>query len=299
MRLLLVDGMNNLYRSYFAYSRMTNNNKPVSCIYGFPMILESVIRRYKIDKVIVVWDGNKSKHRLRILPDYKGTRKGVGVDKEDLYSQRDTVMKILSYLGIPQVWNSKVEADDYLYALTRKYKSKYEVFILSTDKDFHQLLAKGVRIINTKLQVVLSRKNYAYHFGVDPNQSLDYLILVGDKSDNIRGYPGIGDKRAKDFLEKYSSIKKFLNTSEEHRNIDKHKLAEVYATNRLLISLPLFYKKFIKGKIGISYWDNLKTPTIDIKSLKRICNIFNIRTFLNPDFINTFKNVKSKEISDN
>lgn len=290
-KIVIVDGNNQLYRAHFSHLNLDYKGKLVSAIYGMPQIISSVIKRLKPHYFFICWDGKKHPRRLELCPEYKAKRKNFGVDWEQIIRQKPICMRLFKLLGISQVWSMGMEADDYIYALVRKYKRDpdNEIVIVSTDKDFHQLLCRNVKIWDDKKKVLLTRNNLIKYYPYTPKQCVDYLILNGDDSDNIKGYKGMGEKRIPAFLELFSSIEYFLKSKKEHKGIDKKKLAELYLINNELINLKLFYEKNIKGKVEIEYYKNLRNPKPNKLKFRRLCAKYGIKTFLKTDFINTFK----------
>lgn len=286
-KVLIMDGHNMMYRQYHSLARLTNKGKPVSIIYGLPLLVSSYLKRFNPKEAILVWDGRKSAIRKSLLPDYKLRDKRVDMDMEDIFSQREVVMEIFSYLGLNQVHNPDQEADDLIYMLTRKHtKAGNRVVIASNDKDFHQLISKRVNVINAK-EVLLTPNNLLDNFNYSPQQVVDYLCLDGDKSDKIPGYPGMGEKRISLFFSEFASITEYLQSNKTLKHLDKKRLEEIYERNRQLIDLNLYYKKYLKGNAKIRYIPR-KNPEMNIKALKKICARYSIVSFNRSSFINPF-----------
>lgn len=290
--IVIIDGNNYAYRSYYAYSRFSNKQgEPTSVLYGMPLAVQKIIKDLKPKKTFIVMDGNRHKKRLEVLPDYKRREKKVSLrfDPENFFKQKDEVADLFhNVLGIPVYKSKGQEADDLIYKLVRKYKKLgYPVIICSSDKDFAQLIDDQVNIYNFKKECLINPVNAYFEYGYKPEHCVDFLILTGDSSDNIKGYPGIGPKTAEKFLETYGSIKNFLKSGDNYKKIDKDKLAEVYKRNRILIDLVYFNRRFnLKHKLQYAF-DN--EPKKDIKSLKLFCSNYNINIFLAPTFTKYFK----------
>lgn len=289
--IVIIDGNNTLYRAHFSHLGLDYKGKLVSAIYGMPQIVASIIKRLKPNDLYLCWDGKKSKRRLEICPDYKGKRKKFGFDYEQIIKQRLTCMRIFRCLGVKQVYSQNMEADDYIYMLVRKFKKDPNnlIYIVSSDKDFHQLLCSNVKIWNDKEKRLITKNNLIKYFPYTPKQCVDYLSLVGDSSDNIKGYRGMGEKRTPTFLNDFASIENFLNSKKEYKGVNKEKLQQLYLINKELIDLKYFYEKNIKGKIKIEYYKNLESPKPKINTLRKICAKYNIKTFLKSNFINSYK----------
>jgi DNA polymerase-1 len=283
-----VDGNNLLYRAYYKFRGLTSpGGKPTSCIYGFPFILKSVISKFNPDFVYVVFDGGRDRHRIKIHPEYKKREQKLGFDYEDFKKQKEEVMALCTRLNCQVIFKQDMEADDLIYLLTRRLEGKK--LILSSDKDFNQLLSNGVEIYNPSKEVKVTLKSIERHFGYTAEQTVDYLILTGDKSDNIPGYPGIGEKRAMGFLKEYSSIRKYLKEEKHHKLINNALLAEIYARNKYLIDLRYFYRKYLLG-LQIPLFGK---PLFDAVYVAKISRQYSINTFSKTDFLKIFKDLKT------
>ncbi len=249
-----------------------------------------MIKTQRPDEVIVCWDGKKNERRLKICPTYKQKRLKLGKDYEEPREQRPKVMSLLFHLGIPQVWDMSMEADDYIYWLVKKYKANpdNQIVIASTDKDFHQLLCRNVTIWDDKVKRKLTRHNLTEHYPYTPKQCVDYLSLFGDKSDEIAGYRGIGEVKAKDFVSKHS-IKEFLESDATYKGIDKIKLKKLYKVNREMIDLKYFHNKNLLGKIKIKYLLDKKKPKLNVEKFRAECDKNNLIIFKKSTFIKTFQ----------
>lgn len=287
-KILIIDGNNMLYRAYYKFQNLRTSKGVLSgVIYGFPYIMNALIKSHLPDDVIVVFDGGRDKKRMEISPDYKGSRKiKLGFDAEDFYRQRDEVIKILHILGIKVLYQKHKEADDLIWLATRRIKRHCQVVIVSSDKDFNQLISKNVSIWNPKLDKRVTHKNCKELTGYEPHQCVDYLTFTGDASDNIKGVPGIGEKRAKDFLEMGQSIESYLlSNDKELKGFEKSKLEDVFLINRKLIGIRLFVRKYM----------SLRDATISIpkkintKELNFFCSKHEINTFGTKNFIHAFE----------
>ncbi len=280
---LILDGNNLAHRSYHSMARLNNKGKPVSIIYGLPNLVGSMIKKFKPKRVYLVWDGEKSKIRLGLCPDYKGHRAyNRNFDPEDFYKQRDKVMEVFHTLGVKQLHNIKYEADDVIYMLAKRFEDR-RVIIASNDKDFHQLISDTVRIYNASGDI-LTPSNLYEKKAYNPSSCVDYLCLVGDNSDNIKGYPGIGEVRGKQFLKEHSSIENFLSSNKTHKGIDKEKLEQLYATNRQLIDLA-YYNKLHMAKAKLKFFKDDKQPEINKPALFKICDEYHILSFRKLQFL--------------
>jgi len=323
-RIVIVDANNLGYAAFFAHKRLNYDTsrffmnkhgqkiyrlstKSIALIFGLPEMIRKLIKDLNPDELILCWDGSVHKERMKLNPNYKGHRKeNFQYDRKNFHYQKKRVMRLFYILGIKQVHHPDMEADDFIYMLTEKYRAdtNNQVVIVSRDKDFFQLIKKNVVIWDT-YQVhstgfttkktlknpKLFKSSIPQNYGYYPKQGVDYLSLVGDKSDDIPGYHGIGHIRTLAFLKKHSSIKKFINSDAEHSLIDKKKLAKLWKLNRMLIGLRLFFNKFIKDKIDITYYRGKPNPQFRLKKLHQYCDKYNLKTFRKEGFIEIYKNL--------
>jgi len=163
---------------------------------------------------IVVWDGGLSVARMASLPEYKAQRPEM---PEDLRQQLDEIVAYLDAAGIASYCSPGIEADDYIACLARQAsEAGMNVVIASSDKDFMQLVSARVGLLNPndKSEAVWTDEQVRAKAGVEPSQIVDWLSLMGDHVDNIRGVPGVGTKTATDLL------KQFGSTENLYRHLD-------------------------------------------------------------------------------
>jgi 5'-3' exonuclease len=288
-KFLIIDGNNFLYRAYYKHANLRASSGALSgVIYGFPNMLQALIKHQSPNDVIIVFDGGRDEHRKKIHPEYKRREQKIGFDREDFYRQKDDLLKILKCLGIKTLTVEKREADDIIWGLTKKLRKENQVVIVSSDKDFNQLISKNVSIWNPKANMRYSNKNIKTQTGFDYHEWVDYLILNGDESDNIKGMKGVGEKRARKFLDEFGSIERYLKSDcKELKGFEKPLLEEVFLLNRQLIDLRLFYRRYLKENIELK----VKIPKlkkVDVLELSFQCAKHDIYTFKEEKFINVF-----------
>lgn len=297
MRILIIDGNNTMHRALHSYARLQNHGKPVSIIYGMPILVNGLINQFSPDDVYICWDGHtdlsgfRSPHRLKLCPGYKmGRKTKTKEERISMFHQKNEVMNLFHTLGVKQIFNPKMEADDYIYMLVRKLlKDKdNKITIISTDKDFHQLVCSRVKIYNTASRKLIHLKNLKIDYDYEPWNCVDYLSLVGDGSDNIKGMPGVGPKTAMGLIEQFGSIKEYLKSDETFGRVNKELLAKIYRNNKYLIDLKLFYKKYLKGIIKINYFKGNDNPKLDKASLFRICKEYSIKSLKEKNFLKNY-----------
>jgi 5'-3' exonuclease len=189
--------------------------------------------------------------------------------------------------------NPKSEADDVITKLViRLRKLGHEnIIIVSGDKDFHQLISRTVRVYSESRKKLLNHAECQKEFGYHPMQCVDYLTLVGDDSDNIKGYPQIGHKRAMDLLEKYTNLTNFIESEDKHNLIDKKKLRTLIIRNEVMIDLMQYWRKHGKKEKMMYYKDN-KEPALQKNKFLRLSAKYNMRKLMSSNFIKAFKLIK-------
>jgi DNA polymerase-1 len=210
-RLFLLDGMALAYRAYFAFiARPLINSKGMntSAIYGFVTTLMKILEEEKPDHCAVVFDTKEPTFRHVLFPDYKATRQKM---PEDMVSQLDMLKDVVRAFRTPLIELPGYEADDVIGTLARRAeKEGLMTYMVTGDKDFMQLLSPSIRMYRPGKNVtdaeIVDEAGVRAKFGVPPDGVIEVLGLIGDKSDNVPGVPGIGEKTAIPLIQKYGTI---------------------------------------------------------------------------------------------
>ena len=287
-RVLLVDGNNILHQSFHKFEKLkSTDGKPSGAIFGFFKSLHMYIDRFQPNDVYITFDNGHSPLRDKLLPEYKEHRQNISYDRESLFAQKAVIMKILRMLRIKYLFDKNnstgFEGDDLLaYLYFKKIRKECLVTIVSSDKDFNQLLTTDrVKIFNPRKEEYVRQTNCESLFGYTSYETVDYLSLVGDSSDDIPGFPGIGPVKARKFLDKWHSIAKYLEL-----NADA-KMKEVYERNRQLIDLKWFVDNH-----SLDLDKVLKTYTrrkINYEKFREVCIEYSFNSFMTDIFIEPFK----------
>ncbi|MBS1785582.1 MAG: DNA polymerase I [Acidobacteria bacterium] len=210
-RLYLLDTFAFIFRSYFANPRLKNG-----AAYTFARIALQLLEKHKPTHIAAVFDTPEPTFRHEIYPDYKANRDAM---PEDLRPQIPLIRQLIEAMNIPIVELPGFEADDVMGTLAKRAAADgLGAVIVSPDKDLLQLVddAAGITVLNTKDgEVWHDNEGVKARMGVYPNQVVDYLSLLGDASDNVKGVPGIGEKGAAQLLEKYGSLEGVLAAKAE------------------------------------------------------------------------------------
>ena len=222
--LMIVDGNNIAYRAFHTPqgSLTTKQGEPSGVIYGFLNSLRSYLEKFpETIRCVVMWDGGKAEWRKQIYPEYKGNR-NYGKDEEEkakfdgLFKQINILNEFLPKLGINSVKIYKQEADDLVAIACRLLAVNQEpALIVTSDKDMLQLVDTNISIYTPYKDKVISLLNFYEETGVTKEAYIGYRALLGDPSDNIQGVPGIGEKTAKNLMDKYGHINNILSATGE------------------------------------------------------------------------------------
>lgn len=231
-KIILLDGNSLSYRAFYAMPALQNKSGLyTNSVYGFTLMLERMLEDIKPKYALVAFDKGKQTFRHKTYQDYKGTR-----DKRpsELVEQFGYVRELLDSYGIKYEEHFDYEADDIIGSYAKlAEKAGLEVIIISGDKDLTQLASDNITIYYTK-RGVTEVDHYTPEFinekyGLSPEQIIDMKGLMGDKSDNIPGIAGIGEKTAIKLLAEYKTVENVLDNID---NISGKKLKERLAEGK-------------------------------------------------------------------
>ncbi|MEW6304827.1 MAG: 5'-3' exonuclease H3TH domain-containing protein [Verrucomicrobiota bacterium] len=212
MRLLLVDGHAYAYRAFYAIRQLSSpSGRPTNAIYGFVKMLGKLLENLKPTHCAVIWDGGLAPERLAALPEYKAQRPPM---PDALEEQLDGIVEYLHGAAIASFCRDGIEADDWIATLACAAAADgFEVVVASSDKDFMQLVSPRIGLINPndKTEAIWKADQVVNKTGVQPEQIVDWLCLVGDSVDNIPGAPGIGAKTAAQLLREFGSLEQVFS----------------------------------------------------------------------------------------
>ncbi len=206
-KLVIVDGNSLANRAFYALPFLTNSKvQPSGAIYGFANLVTKIITDYRPDGIVVAFDHARKTFRTEIYPDYKGTRKPTPIE---LTSQFPEIKKMLSLMKIKVIEQDGIEADDIIGTIAKN--SNCDKIIVSGDRDLLQLISKDTEVWLTMKGVTellkVNESNLVENFEViNPSQIVELKALMGDKSDNIPGVSGIGEKTALKLLKEFGSL---------------------------------------------------------------------------------------------
>ncbi len=199
------------YRAYFSFiARPLINSKGenTSAIYGFVTALMKILDDEKPDHIAVVFDTKEPTFRHRLYAPYKATRQKM---PEDMAAQMDKLKEVVRAFNTPLLELPGFEADDIIGTLARRAENEGVMTMMVTgDKDFMQLISPMIKMYKPGKSggdpELVEEAGVMEKFGVTPDRVIDVLGLIGDKSDNVPGVPGVGEKTAIPLIQKYGSM---------------------------------------------------------------------------------------------
>jgi len=238
-KLFLLDGMALIYRAHFALSktpRFTSGGLNTSAMLGFTNTLLEVLRKERPTHMAVVFDTEAPTERHTEFEHYKAQREAM---PEDLAAAIPYIYKIILGFNIPVITSDGYEADDIIGTLAKKAEAKgYQVYCMTPDKDFAQLVSENIRIykparLGNEMEILGVKEVLAKWEVERVEQVIDILGLWGDAVDNIPGIPGIGEKTAKLLIKQYGSVENIIANSHELKGKQRENV-EQFAEQGLL-----------------------------------------------------------------
>ena len=217
-RLLILDSNSLLNRAFYAIPPLTNSEGiHTNAVYGFTNMLFKMKEEIKPDYIVAAFDRKAPTFRHKEYEDYKAGRKKM---PPELGEQFPLVKEVLNLLAVNIYEIDGFEADDIIGTLAQfAEKNGIEVFIVTGDRDALQLASDNIKVVITKKGVtetaVYNKEAFIEEFGVTPTQYIDVKGLMGDKSDNIPGVPGVGEKTAFKLISTYGSMEGVLSHIDE------------------------------------------------------------------------------------
>jgi DNA polymerase-1 len=223
--LFIIDGSNNVYRSYFAIRNLTTSaGFSSNAIYGFTTTLRMLLKDFNPDCIAVAFDEGRETVRTAQYADYKKDRRPM---PDDLVVQIPLVYEVLEGFHIPIIRSTEWEADDFIGSLACAARDRgYDVVIATSDKDFFQLIGNGIRLYHTGREVLYDDKGVEEAFGLPPEKVVDVMAIWGDAIDNIPGVPGIGEKGAKTLIREFGSLEGVYENLDQIKRASQKKSLE-------------------------------------------------------------------------
>lgn len=291
------DGNNLTRRAQYAHADLSvhaagREPMPTGVCFGVMKAIEKINDiAYRAE---VVWDAGH-KFRSKLDPGYKANRRATGPvppeieeSEADYRKQLALAQSMLRNLGVAQVSAPGEEADDVIATLVRRYEAEgLRVLIVSTDQDFYQLVRNRVHILASKggNDVYVTRKHLMRETGLKPQQFLDVMSFCGDRGDNVKGVPRIGEKTAIDIVKAAPGLAKAIVNDEPFEGWD----ADVPTRVLTLMRAAVFeHKKIVKLARRLTRLRTLPEVSIDVgerdlRKLRQQCTMLGFRSLLDQD----------------
>jgi len=216
-KLVIIDTFNFLHRAYHAIPKSfrSSDNTPTNAVYGVCSMLTSVIKETNPDFIISALDSKGPTFRSEEFSNYKAHRKELD---EELVVQIPIIFEALEKFGVEMVVCEGYEADDVIGTLAHKYDGKYEIYIISNDRDLWQLITPTTFILLPTLKggfEKIDQQIAVERLGFDIKHLVDYKALRGDSSDNIPGVHGIGEVGAKKLISSFGTLEDIYSHIDE------------------------------------------------------------------------------------
>lgn len=221
-KILLIDGNNFCYRVFWTNRSLMYNGASVSLLYGVFKHLAGLKKTYSDYCFVIVWD---SKSVRRIVESKEGVEKGIIANTyksgrlqrkefdeqfKEMFRQIPILKEKLNLININQVYIEGYEADDVIYSYCKTLRDS-EILVLTSDKDYYQMLNDNVSIYEPIKKELWTKKVFIDHFGIEPELWVDVGAISGDKSDSIEGADGWGEITALKYVKQFGTLEKILS----------------------------------------------------------------------------------------
>ena len=281
-KLFLIDAMAMIYRAFYAMNkspRINSKGLDTSAAFGFFNTLLSLLKQYKPTHIGIAFDLHGPTFRHKEFADYKSNRQAT---PDEIRQMEPYIRDIIDAMHIPILSSEGYEADDVIGTLAKQAaKQGFEVYMVTPDKDYAQLVEENVKILK------LGRMGSdAEIWGVDevlqkfeiehPKQVIDILGLWGDSSDNIPGVPGVGEKKAKALLKQFGSIENAIERCDE---IESKSLRNAISENKELALQSKFLATIVLDVPVEFDAKEFEVKQPDFESCKRLFEELEFKTF--------------------
>lgn len=278
-RLFLLDAYALIFRGYYAFiknPRINSKGMDTSAIMGFMNSLLDVIKREKPDHLAVAFDKGGSHVRTEMFTEYKANRDET---PEAIKVAVPYIQELLKAMHIPVIELEGCEADDLIGTLAKQAeKQNYQVFMVTPDKDFAQLVSENIFMYRPARMgngiEIWGVPEVLERFEIErPEQVIDFLGMMGDAVDNIPGLPGVGEKTAKKFLKDYGTMENLLANTHEL----KGKMKENIEANKQKGLMSKVLATIITDCDVTFHEEDFELSTPDIEKVEAIFNELEFR----------------------
>ena len=289
--MVLIDGNNLLFRSYYATAYTGNilrnsKNFPTNALYGFVSMINKIITEENPEYMVVAFDIGKNFRKEK----YDFYKEGRSATPDELKMQMPIARDILKAMGIKYLELAPYEADDIIGTISKKVEEDkdYNSLIISSDKDLLQLISfeTEIKLLKQTGFIRYNEKSFKDDYGIEPHNIIDLKALMGDSSDNIPGVKGIGEKTALKLLQEYKTLDNIYNNIDKISGKLKEKLVEDKDNAYMSYELATIYRDV---PITIDFED-FKYNGPDILKLKEI--------FEELEFFSLLKNISIPKVEE-
>ncbi|SFG97544.1 DNA polymerase I [Neptunomonas qingdaonensis] len=282
--LILVDGSSYLYRAFFASQQAdlrTSDGVPSGAVRVVTSMLRSLINQYPESRIAVIFDAKGKTFRDEIFAEYKSHRPPM---PDDLRLQIEPIHNIIRAMGLPLIVEDGVEADDVIGTMALQATQQgCDILISTGDKDMAQLVNQHVTLINTMTNTILDAEGVKEKYGIHPHLIIDFLALMGDKSDNIPGVPGVGEKTALALLQGIGGISELYERLDDIAALGfrgSKTMAKKLQDNRQAAELS-YLLATIKTDVPLDFeLSDIKHPKQDKEKLLELFSTYEFRSWV-------------------
>jgi len=277
-KLYLVDGTSFCYRAYYAIRSLSNSKgEPTNAIYGFVTMLSKLLAEGKPEYAAICFDRPEPTFRHGDYAEYKANRKPT---PDDLISQLEPIREFCRAFQWAFFEKAGYEADDLLGTLARRGAEEgMEVFIVTSDKDFLQLVTDKVKVLNPgKDNLIYDIEGVKKRFeGMGPEKVIDIMAIMGDSSDNVPGVPGIGEKGALKLIKEFGSLENLLKYASKVKSKSQQALLKEHGEQALLCKKLVSIATDVPMEVD---WDVIRLQEPDNTKLAELCKRYEFRALL-------------------
>ncbi|MEE0947092.1 MAG: DNA polymerase I [Bacteroidales bacterium] len=281
-KLFLIDAMAMIYRAFYAMNkspRINSKGLDTSAAFGFFNTLLSLLKQYKPTHIGIAFDLHGPTFRHKEFADYKSNRQAT---PDEIRQMEPYIRDIIDAMHIPILSSEGYEADDVIGTLAKQAaKQGFEVYMVTPDKDYAQLVEENVKILKLGRMgsdaEIWGVDEVLQKFEIDePKQVIDILGLWGDSSDNIPGVPGVGEKKAKVLLKQFGSIENAIERCDE---IESKSLRNAISENKELALQSKFLATIVLDVPVEFDAKEFEVKQPDFESCKRLFEELEFKTF--------------------
>ena len=272
-KLYLLDAMALIYRAHFGLirnPRFTSGGVPTSAVFGVANTIFDILKRQKPTHMAIAFDTSEPTFRHEEYPEYKAQRDAL---PEDIATQIPLVDKLMRAMNVEIIRMPGFEADDIIGTLAKQAGAeKVDTWMVTPDKDYHQLVSDQVRVYKPGRQgnqfEILGPAEVLEKWGIERvEQVIDILALMGDKSDNVPGIPGIGEKTAQKLIAQFGSVEELVANTDQLKGKQKERVEEN-------TELALLSKRLVTIKTDISHELELEDFRLGDHETKELEQVF-------------------------